>query len=513
LLELNYSDTAGSAAKPVVDSKNPSLIAVGAVDPPLETHLGLYSSRGPTTDGRMKPDLTAPAGMYSTVYAGNFSGTSAASPSAAGVAALLAGEGLGRGVGLAALVRHFVVDRGVAGPDNNYGVGEVSLPPPAAAPTPPGAGRFVAAAGTHPGPVRLLDTRTAAAPRRGPFGANAVIDVPVVGTAAVPTPVDGAHITAVALDIVSVGSASSGIVQAYPYLRAATGAYATFRVPSKGATTSSFAIVPVGADGKVSLFAPAGGQFVIDVLGWFDDHTPTATAAGRFVPLATPERWLDARLPGGTAQRVPVKAASAVPATGVGALVLHVTVDRPGAAGYLQVVPDSAGRTDTSTLDFGAAQTVGNDTIVGVGPHGTVDITASTPARSIVDVVGYITSATSAPQGALFTPFAQVRRYHSATSPFTAGEARQLTLTGGGVPADSTGLSVVLTVGAGTQAGYLSDWFGGAEPASSVLNYRAGTTVAGGALVGLAGGQLHVKSSAAGTVAIDVNGSFQIPPP
>ena len=96
--DLEHSQVAYSAAKPVVDSRNPSLVAVGAVDPAGGTSVGSYSSQGPTNDGRTKPDMsTAPSGVRGSIdtpsrYAPSvncFSGTSAASPSAAGMAALL----------------------------------------------------------------------------------------------------------------------------------------------------------------------------------------------------------------------------------------------------------------------------------------------------------------------------------------------------------------------------------------------------------------------------------------
>ncbi len=52
-----------------------------------------YSSRGPTTDGRQKPDLVAPDNVSTGVsYYDPFPGTSAAAPHVAGAAALLRGE-------------------------------------------------------------------------------------------------------------------------------------------------------------------------------------------------------------------------------------------------------------------------------------------------------------------------------------------------------------------------------------------------------------------------------------
>ena len=150
LTELGYSSKAGSAAKPVVDSTNPSLLAVGAVDPAAGSVIADYSSQGPTTDGRIKPDITAPSGLTSTIYGppyypGGFSGTSAASPTAAGFAALLLGAGDAvPALSLPALVRLYTTDLGAVGPDNVFGAGKILLP--AAPPPSPRASGFNEAA-------------------------------------------------------------------------------------------------------------------------------------------------------------------------------------------------------------------------------------------------------------------------------------------------------------------------------------------------------------------------------
>lgn len=65
-----------------------SVLAVGAT---LWTNdeLTYYSSQGPTNDGRVKPDLTAPTGVSTQSYPYNFRGTSASCPHVAGAAALI----------------------------------------------------------------------------------------------------------------------------------------------------------------------------------------------------------------------------------------------------------------------------------------------------------------------------------------------------------------------------------------------------------------------------------------
>lgn len=134
---VEYWQNAYSASAPMADSANDGMLAVGAVDPPAGPAIASYSSQGPTNDGRKKPDLSASACVASASYAPNcFNGTSAATPVAAGAAALIWASGpYTTPAGVAAFLRGQVVDRGAAGTDNVYGTGQLLLDPPHA-PTP-----------------------------------------------------------------------------------------------------------------------------------------------------------------------------------------------------------------------------------------------------------------------------------------------------------------------------------------------------------------------------------------
>ncbi len=81
-----YAVPASSIAIP---ADSPGAMAVGAFDWGSGTLEG-YSSRGPTMDGRIKPDISGPTQVSTAAFGGGaFGGTSAAAPHVAGAAALV----------------------------------------------------------------------------------------------------------------------------------------------------------------------------------------------------------------------------------------------------------------------------------------------------------------------------------------------------------------------------------------------------------------------------------------
>ena len=86
--QLEHYTSHHSIAEPA-DSANPGLLAVGAADVRNTFTIEDLSSRGPTTGGRIKPDIVGADRVHSTAFGELFPGTSQASPHVAGLAALV----------------------------------------------------------------------------------------------------------------------------------------------------------------------------------------------------------------------------------------------------------------------------------------------------------------------------------------------------------------------------------------------------------------------------------------
>lgn len=128
---VGFGDRAVGASSVMTPGDAAGAVAVAAV-PWTGTALAVYSSRGPTDDGRVKPDLAAPTYVTSNPAWPGTAGTSAATPHVAAVAALIRQErrAAGRPVGVAdvrADLTGRALDAGPAGFDTGYGAGLARL--------------------------------------------------------------------------------------------------------------------------------------------------------------------------------------------------------------------------------------------------------------------------------------------------------------------------------------------------------------------------------------------------
>ena len=130
---LQHCVAAGSILEP---ADNPEVLAVGAVPWNELSRVEDFSSRGPTDDGRTKPDLTAPDGVSNVTF-GSFFGTSASAAHASGAAGLIKQwQPEWSREQIRALLVSRAVDLAEPGIDNSSGSGLLHLGMPKPTPTP-----------------------------------------------------------------------------------------------------------------------------------------------------------------------------------------------------------------------------------------------------------------------------------------------------------------------------------------------------------------------------------------
>jgi hypothetical protein len=228
-------------------------------------------------------------------------------------------------------------------------------------------------------PDRLIDTRLGAGT---PVGTGQTIDVQVTGTTRVPV---GA--SAAVLNVTAVDAIVPGYLTVFPSDRARPLVSAVNYEASAARPNS--VISPIGADGKIKVFASAQTHVIVDVMGWFG-------TAGQAEYVEVPStRVLDSRLPAFGAAKMAGNTAIHLQITGAvvppnaRSVALNVTATEPDLPGFLTVYPSGAARPTTSNLNYVAGQTIPNAVIVGLGPTGAVDIFSNAATHVVVDVVGY----------------------------------------------------------------------------------------------------------------------------
>jgi hypothetical protein len=251
---------------------------------------------------------------------------------------------------------------------------------------------------------------------------------------------------------------------------------------------ANLSVVRIGLGGQVCIFTQTTTDLVVDLTGWYGPG-----AAQGFQPLP-PERLVDTRsgtggrgtaLQPGEVHAVTVAGRGGVPASGVSAASLQVTVTRPATPGWVRLFPCGGAVPASSTVNFLQGDDVPNHTFVGLSPDGQVCVQASTFTHVVLDVQGWFGPAAAG----RFVPVVPTRRFDTRNgfggvpdAPVGTGATLSVPLLGrAGVPASGVvAVLVNLTSDLAAGPGFITAFpCGTTRRETSVLNPQVGRVVAG----------------------------------
>ncbi|HET7487847.1 MAG TPA: SBBP repeat-containing protein [Acidimicrobiales bacterium] len=300
--------------------------------------------------------------------------------------------------------------------------------------------------------------------------------------------------------------------------------------PANGATHATFTVAPcsptcsttvTGLSNSLGIAGQGAYSFTVYATNANGNGMPASSApvypqatAGEFSALA-PARILDTRsgvstgtcfsttgssqacatIGAGGTEQIQVTGAGGVPASGVSAVVMNVTVTNPTAASVLTVWPSDAAQPGVSNLNYTPAQTVPNLVTVKLGADGRVRVNNAFGSVDVVaDVVGWYSAGTTV-AGSRYVALSPARILDTRSGVNTgtcvpspcatlgAGgnpETIDVTVAGaGGVPSSgATAVVLNATVTNPSTASVLTVFPSDvAQPLASNLNYTGGQTV------------------------------------
>ena len=262
------------------------------------------------------------------------------------------------------------------------------------------------------GPTRILDTRSGLGAPNAAVAAHGSVTLTVAGTGGVPL----SGVGAVVVNVTAADETGTGYVTVFPAGAARPATSSLNLTPPH--SVANLVTVPLGAAGAITLYNGSAGttDLIADVAGYYLAGAPVD--AGAFAPL-TPSRILDTRIGKGATKAkvagratlsVTVTGVGGVPATGVGAVVMNLTVTTPTRSGYITAYRAGSALPTASNVNFAADTSVPNLVTVGVGTGGKVSLfNGSTGSVNLIaDVAGYYLSG-SAGKAGTFVPVAPTR--------------------------------------------------------------------------------------------------------
>jgi alpha-tubulin suppressor-like RCC1 family protein len=290
---------------------------------------------------------------------------------------------------------------------------------------------------------------------------------------------------------------------------------------SAGQIVPNSVTVPVGADGKVTLFNRSSGtvQLIADISGYF--LSGVANAPGTFQAIS-PARLLDTR---STTAVGPDSSVSfqvggvdfgvfKIPAD-ASSVVFNLTVADAKSFGFITAHGSGTPRPNASNLNFSAGQIVPNSVTVPIGADGKVTLfnRSSGTVQLIADVSGYYLPGTAAVPGA-FQGVSPARLLDTRSSAAVAPDSPVSFQVGGasGIPTDVAAVVFNLTVADARSFGFITAYASGStRPNASNVNFSAGQIVPNSVTVPVgADGKVTLFNRSGGTVQLiaDVSGYY-----
>ena len=174
-----------------------------------------------------------------------------------------------------------------------------------------------------------------------------------------------------------------------------------------------------------------------------------------------------------------------MPASGVTAAVVNVTVVGPTASSYVTVFPEGTTQPVVSNLNFTAGETLANLATVPVGSQGGITVyNFNGSVNVVVDVEGYYTTAMQT--SGLYNPVNPVRVLGSLAvgASIGPGISTAVTVAGvDGVPADASAVVANVTAAGSSAPGFLTVFPAPASgapapPTASNVNFVTGQVIA-----------------------------------
>ncbi|MFM2072261.1 MAG: hypothetical protein RLZZ623_2524 [Actinomycetota bacterium] len=289
---------------------------------------------------------------------------------------------------------------------------------------------------------------------------------------------------------------------------------------------------------RLASIATICGTIVATIAASGGSVSAAVAVRGTFTPV-DPVRILDTRdgtgvadqhrgpLGAGQVIELDVTGVGNVPETGVGAVVLNVTVTEAANRGFVTVYPCGNARPLASNVNFIAGVNAANQVTAKVGSDGRVCFFTSVQTQLVADVSGWYANDFAAVPGFFYHPLTPSRIVDTrdgtglgerAIAPLAAGEVLAITVPGsGGVPTDDLVRAVTMnvTVADATSPGYITVFpCDLPRPGVSNLNFDpANPTVANLATVRPSTtGQVCFFASVSTNLIVDVQGYFSARP-